>query len=673
MSAYGIAGLVDGFFKGREIKDAKQDRKDNKKRQEKLDEFYAAEQGRIAERHGWNRDQNGRVTSDWERARADDDAQRRAGQEAIDATDAAIAQDNQPQDQGAPPPAGAATSGPVAGVAANLGIPMGAAPDRFAERMPTPEALMERFFDPNSLGAVPVKAASEPPPAGGVAAQPTNTNAPSAPMAAPEPEFIVLPPQSRAIEDELAASGNVGPRYIPNPRYQPPASPQGDGADQTPDRAHVFGQGLGGDIAEVGKRTLSGFGAVAGNAMESIPDTLRPVSQALDTATRYVTGTNTVEDRARTSGQNVQGIYDDPAKRAQAVEFMKARERGENPQSIVPGFAVKGSPHPGPAPAGAPRPANQPEAMGIGPRISNVPDSAPAATKELSAVADDAMAAISTPSIQAAAKAVAKEEPLGAAGKRPITEKQRNRAAESYMDHYMKEGAPIYVKELLRQGKTDAAIAFQKFLDEKTTQKGIQHWARAAFAATVGDFDAFADEIFEGQNTAGYWGDSITIDKDKSGFTKDDEGNITGAKLTMVDGTTGNTFEQVFNSPADLVNAGMYFASPEVQFENAQKQVEAAREANLGAVNEAKADAKDTGKAELDILTVAKKLLESANEIGAPARMGPDGKPLPPMTLDEAIQMIIDGKQKVKGAMSGGGTTQGPLGALPGPPVLHRP
>lgn len=197
--------------------------------------------------------------------------------------------------------------------------------------------------------------------------------------------------------------------------------------------------------------------------------------------------------------------------------------------------------------------------------------------------------------------------------------------------------------------------------------------ARAAFAATVGDFDAFADEIFEGQNTAGYWGDSITIDKDKSGFTKDDEGNITGAKLTMVDGTTGNTFEQVFNSPADLVNAGMYFASPEVQFENAQKQVEAAREANLGAVNEAKADAKDTGKAELDILTVAKKLLESANEIGAPARMGPDGKPLPPMTLDEAIQMIIDGKQKVKGAMSGGGTTQGPLGALPGPPVLHRP
>ncbi|MDP2047554.1 MAG: hypothetical protein Q8K33_01490 [Cypionkella sp.] len=614
MSAiYGISGLVDGFINGRNVRNSWADRKDDKARQKRMDDLTFTQDARSAEEHKRRMKVYDENASDWERGRADNDRVREIydqgkadyEKQQADASSGAM---------GATPDTSVSTSGaqgvpdPVAGVAANLGIPMGATQDRFAESMPTPEALLQKYaadptpvrsdraeagnLDPRQKIAVRADAAGG---AGGMAGA-----SGVVPMGAMEPEFIVAPPQSRAIEDELAASGNVGPRYIPNPRYQPPAPaaaaapqpfqrnppggdprrqsagptlPQGYGVDMAPDRAHVFGQSVGGDAAEIGKRTLSGFGAVAENAAEAIPGALRPVSQALDTATRYATGTNTMEDRARDSGQNVQGIYDDPAKRAQAVEFMKARERGENPESIVPGFAVKKSAAPVPAPAGTSRPVPM-EGVGVGPRVGKA---SPAPDSSVVKAADEALASTSPATQEALQAAAVKAGPLGIKPTEKAGAEHAKKFAQSFEDYYLQNVAPKVMEEYIRQGDIQKATGFQEFLDRKETRAGMENWVKAAHAVTLGDYDTFAENMLEAYNRLDYFPDGTTIVKEQSGIVYGKDGKASGARVTFKDEASGDTWEKVYGSVDDMVKEGMTLLAPEMAFEHYAAQNEASK------------------------------------------------------------------------------------------------
>lgn len=703
MSAYGIAGLVDGFFKGREIRHGWEDRKDAKKRQEKMDGFYEAEQGRVAERHGWARDQYGRSVSDYERGRADDDAARKAYQDAIDATEASLADGQQPADvttstMGAPPP-----PGPTEQAASNLPAAIDATTRRSAAA-----DQFDRYFDPNDLGAAPRvadgaqagprRADPTPQDTRGPAIQEMRDNVASAPprtiedmraqaiaearasqdMGAPQPAGTqAVPPMNMPDNPRLLTEG-PGPggggmtqlydqgilprRYVGDPparqeRAEQAADPEreaimdrfrGDLEDRIardqPNYNHEWGKGgLVPDAREAANRAGAALGAIprtAGGVIRDAADTATVINNGLNRAVNPIV-------KYATGGED-------------GYEFPMAPVRGRAP-SAPPAAPTASTPAPATAPAS---PASAPPPAATGPRISNVPASAPAATKQLAAVADQAMGEASTPAVQAAAAAVARDEPaLGAPGNRPYSEKQRQKASKAFVDRYLEVGAPIVIKEYLRTGQIDKAMKFQEFLDTKATKKGIEHWSRAAFAATVGDFETFADEIIEGQNVAGYFGDTVKIDKSKSGFTKDDEGNIIGAKLIMVDEKTGTSFEQVFDSPADLVNAGMYFASPEVQFEMAQKQVEAARETALGA---AKAGAESQEKMAKLILEQTNKIIENSKGLdGVPTKTQEQAE----MEAEDVVRRLFSGAPRRAEA--------DPLAeegaAPPGPPVLRRP
>lgn len=713
MSAYGIAGLVDGFFKGREIRHGWEDRKDQKKRQAKLDEYTAAEQARAAERHDWARGQNNRVVSEWERQREDDDAYRRASQEALDATEASFADGQAPVDvttstMGAPP-----RPGPTTDAAARLPQAIDATTRRSAAA-----DQFERYFDPSDLGAAP--RATDAAPAGPRRADPTPTDTRGPAIQEARENVASAPPRPLTIEDlraqaiaearamqdlrapspaRVAGNPAVPPMNMPdNPRLQTEGPGPGGGmqdlydqgilprryvedqlarqdqaaqpdsmagfdrdqmtrdmqerlARDQPNYNHDWGKGgLGPDAREAANR--------ASAAVESVPGIVGGVVRdAADTATVINNGLNRAVNPV--------------------VKYVTGGEDGyEFPMAPIRG---RGAPAAAAPPAAAPTPAQDaaaaPPALGApprpqagGPRISNVPPNAPEATKQLAAVADQAMGEASTPAVQAAAAAVARDVPaLGAAGNRPYSEKTRERASTAFMDRYMEVGAPIVIKEFLRRGEIDKAQKFQEFLDQSETKKGMKNWARASFAASVGDFDSFATEIMEGYNRLDYFGDDTTIVTDKSGFT-DAEGNITkdnasiaGAKIVFRDEKTGRTFEQVYDSPEDIVTMGVTLLAPEEAFEYWMQKTEAAREAALGA---AKAAQESEGKMAKDIRDLTDKIVEASKDIGGVAQISrAEARAMAKAEIEAGIGDIAE--PDPLGAPEGA--------ARPGPPVLRRP
>lgn len=708
MSAYGIAGLVDGFFKGREIRHGWEDRKEQKKRQAILDGYTAAEQARIAERHGWARDQYGRLVADYERARADDQAWRDANQAAIDATEQSLGA-VRPTDEVAASTKSQQTPAPDQITNAESMLP--AAIDAVTRRSAAADQFA-RFFDPNDLGAAPRVADGVP--AGPRRADPTPEAATQTPAPAPKtiedvraqaiaearagrqmpagqtnsagtqavpamnmpdnPQLLTQGPGPGGGMQDLYDRGILPRRYIGDPparNEQPaPSDPRRDAimeqfrsdlaktvAQGQPDYEHDWGKkGLAADAREAVNRASAVLGAIpqsASNLVRDAADTATVINNGLNRAVnpvvKYVTG-------------GADG-FEFPMAPIRGRAPSQAPDRAAAPQAADAPPARVGNPAP---PTGAPA-SQAPPALGAGPRVSNVPPGAPEQTKQLAAVADEAMQAASTPAVESTAAAVAQDGPgLGAAGNRPYSEKQRERASASFIERYMEVGAPIVIKEYLRRGEIDKAQKFQEFLERNETKAGIKNWARATFAASVGDFDSFASEIMEGYNRLDYFGDDTTIVTSESGFT-DADGNITkdnsrisGAKIVFKDERTGKTFEQTYDSPEDIVTMGVTLLAPEEAFEYWMRKTEEARDAALGAAGKANESEAATAK---EIRSLTDSIVEGSKDISG----------VPTITRAEARRQA---KAEIY-AGTGNIEESDPLaadGATPaGLPILRRP
>lgn len=698
MSAgYGIASFVDGFFKGRDIRHGWEDRKDNKERQKKLDEIQFAQERRAQEAFDWDMGTR-------KRTRADEDAMRTAQEAALDAT-------RESMDAPATEPLGAtpntataalppATAGSppahVLEIANNLAMDKaiaGGSTTKSTKNQPAPTVAR-----PQDTATMPVDPRLAVPP-GGMPANPNSFPDMNAALGAIGADAVgyrqgqvdprlagaagmvggVGPQQGKTVADPISGKPVVIPsapqgQIVPpmpmpqNPRlvtsgpgptgagmeelYQMGAIPRRfeTGTPQTqqaapvslePDYTRNFGErgGFVGDVAEGGKRAIQLARNIGPKLIE-----------------------NATPDRAIA---NAVKPYVMPAANAVSEYVFGATIPGmEAPQGADPRVDMPPSGMPA-----APQPASP---TGAGPRIANLPNGAPAAPANTipaaassvaanlppaeRALANEAMAglaAANSPAIQKTAETA----PLGATpsvgkdGKpKPITEAQRTRAADAFIEQYMKVGAPMVVEEMLRQGKLDQAKGFMDWIETTSTKAAMKDWSRAAFAATVGDFDSFAEHTISAYNRLDYFPDGTTIVKDQSGFTRDRDGNINGAKITFRDEETGNTFDQVFEGPDDLIRMGTTLLAPEMAYQAYVAQEEARKVAALGA--QEKAD----GKAEKDqgrIDDIAAAIFKES--------IGLDGKPT--ISYQEALrqaQEAVSGKPE-------GAAAEGEV------PMVYRP
>lgn len=637
MVGYALSGLVDGFFRGREVKHAWEDRKLDRERQTRLDAMEA-------ERHAAIMGRYGREAADWDRANRLRQAETDANAAAWAATEEAWAADaagvqttagaaagagDSAAPPAAPPPLGLRDGAPAPGsrfstmmdrtspageLAARAEAEAGktvrrptdaplsrpdmgrdpeqpaAAADMPARPDPREESLRDAVFGlgQDAVGYGQARVDPRLARAVGLGLMPPAAGAPSgdgrtAPAAGPRrlPDgTTVIPAPSPAIADELYQQGPVGARFLP-PAAGAPTQGAAAGAAATAGRTvYVPGQGN----VQISEPSRDEIDAKAADARAASGAQWRGVVQAI--AAPIISVGDAINGNPNL-GPNGMGL----------AAATPARHRPDE-------MAARAANAPRPA---APQldPANPVPPM----RAAAAKGASPEEARAAAAGAEAINSAVSAPTSDAARTAVVE---AGVKPGREITEAQYERASKSFMDRYLEVGAPMMVEHYLKNGQTDKAVAFMAFIDSVQARENMKDWGVAAAAIAVGNVDKAADTILTAMERMDYFDDGTEVVRDQSGVIRDKDGNATGMKLTFRDTKTGTTFEQTFENMDDAISLGMTLMDPALAFEKMEAQAEAQRAAAIGLQEKAITAAQEQRKQVIDfaktILTESKGL-----------------------------------------------------------------
>ncbi|UFM64250.1 hypothetical protein LOS78_01885 [Paracoccus sp. MA] len=311
-------------------------------------------------------------------------------------------------------------------------------------------------------------------------------------------------------------------------------------------------------------------------------------------------------------------------------------------------------------PAKAPAPKHAPAAAG-----DAASESAKATSDSAARVMDEVT---KSPAMKAATEAVPAAV-LGVSKSRPMTQPQREKAAKTYMESYRENGAPLVIRELMRQGRLADAQNFDKWVKDSRAQEGMTAWGRGIFAALQGDSDGAADAFMDAYNASGYFDDGMDVVKEKSALIKDEAGEVVGVTLTMRDQATGREFTQT-DSIDGFIQKAAWITSPEKAFEASQARLQAQQEALLKADEQRQKVANDlittnyakTVDLARDMFAKSQAAAKEARE--AAMLTGADADVPPPMTWDEAMA------EAQRLMTEGPSSAEDPAAAIP--PVVAR-
>lgn len=321
------------------------------------------------------------------------------------------------------------------------------------------------------------------------------------------------------------------------------------------------------------------------------------------------------------------------------IRRMMDRNAGKTTPDLpmpAPKAAAASSAAPAPqASQGAARPANMP--LGVAPSAppSNIPIKAFAKPSDKAASATTAATLEQGASPAAKAATTTATQAMGVKpGQRTITDAQYQRGATAWSERYLEVGAPVYFEALVREGEFDKAKAFQEWMQTAETNRAMKDIGTSVTAFLLGDADKGAAHMVKAFNNLGYYPDGTTVEK--SQFTKGKDGEINGLVITMKDGRSGHTFEQVFNGGVDdLVSSLLPAMMPEQAFEHVFAMRDAAQKSAMGAIERSDKLAKDQAEEDKSVLKAAQDLVKDS--------MGQ-------ITLEDAIDQVLSAKDKVSAA-----------------------
>ncbi len=154
---------------------------------------------------------------------------------------------------------------------------------------------------------------------------------------------------------------------------------------------------------------------------------------------------------------------------------------------------------------------------------------------------------------------------------------QAERGQGSVMDYFMRDAAPKIGETFLAQGNIEKAEAWNQWISDSQTRRGMEHWASALRAAQMGDNKGFVDAITQAYNSPGYADDVLSV---KSHRIND------GGSITMIFERDGEEFEQTFENTEDLQQMAIGLLSPNNAFEITRAQAQSAAEARSKAAQE---------------------------------------------------------------------------------------
>lgn len=615
---YGVSGFVDGYFKGRAMKNSWEDRKIEQKRNERIDQIRDDENRRNEERHDMYGQDHKRIMrikdqsiSDWDRQRENDDYFRKLNEDAWKMS----------QQE----PVEVAASAPMTVRGSTSDISLDGQPP---QRASNAAIYAEKY----GFGAKPATTAQ--------------------PAALPEPKAR---PQSRefGIEQymqEMGAdavgygAGQVDPRLAAQAGYAQdgskrtpyPSGPEGARAQRTREGISDYYQ----DAIKKRSPMSQDIRALGANMAEQVTNTginaLNKINEPFRAASEYVTGRDLI-------GGPMQRV--DVDRNGSGEDLLSPYAKAMSAENATKGSGAQA------------QPAGKTE---YGPRVGQ-------ASKTPQAEAQAGQAASMVAGQSAPADKDAAEAGLAGMGVKPeqktISDGQYDRGSRAALDRYMEVGAPMVLEGLIRRGEFDKAKGFSEWMQSEDTKAGMKDWTIAAAAATLGDFDKFSQHVVKAYNRAGYFSDGMTVNESKSGFTKDDQGNIAGARLVFTD-TEGNEFEQVYDSPQALVKMGVTLLAPENAFEYYWKEQEAKQSGEMGALKEAAKEDRST------IKSVAIELFNSDQKT-LTRPLDAEGNPIPPMTMDQAFEKAEQLAERLRSG--GGGGQQVTAQPNSAPQIMYRP
>lgn len=154
---------------------------------------------------------------------------------------------------------------------------------------------------------------------------------------------------------------------------------------------------------------------------------------------------------------------------------------------------------------------------------------------------------------------------------------QAERGMGSVMDYFMRDAAPKIGETFLAQGNIEKAEAWNQWISDSQTRRGMEHWASALRAAQMGDTKGFVDSITQAYNSPGYADDGVNVKSHRV----NDSGSI-----TMVFERDGEEFEQTFEGTEDLQQMAIGLLSPNNAFEITRAQAQSAAEARAKAAQD---------------------------------------------------------------------------------------
>lgn len=510
MAGQAVSSFVDGFFRGRDWRDAKEDRRLNRERQTRLDGMDAeAHNARMREYDVRLQDANlslaekqrlidlrNQATAEWQRLNSET-----PGMGLPQAP-------GMPADPASMPSSGAGpsvmTQPPAMGVQEEPAVML---------QRPVPVTTTELGVSQNVQPGV----ASNSQGGQAVPARPMPRN----------PDLALNGPGAGGGMRDLYEIGALPRRYQEGIAAGPnsPAAPQESPSSPNLDRARSVQSGVGGFIGDVGAAGIDAVTDAAALAMRGGSNILNYGVGVPLSAVSPELGAAVMDSADR--------IYN----KADELALTGQREQGQ--------------------PAQAPAP----EASQIAPNT-------PPAEVAPQAVRDAEQTAATAPASQegaAASVAVAAEvaEALGLRPNESVTPAQIDRAGAAYEQQYRADVVPRMVDFYMRNGMFEEANAFIEVVESVNGQMAMRELGKATFAATIGDFDGAANGMLSAFKAYGIVDPGMTIDEEKTGVTKDERGRPIGGKIVMVDPRTGNTFEQSFDSIDEFMTYGHMMLQPQ--------------------------------------------------------------------------------------------------------------
>ncbi len=648
MAGLALGAFTDGLFRGVEARHGWEDRKASKARQKRLDEITDAQERRAQEAHDARMGIYGREATEWSEQRAQEARLRAAARRSVELTQGAGVMPQVDPSLSVPQPQGASApraSTAVAPETAAEGVALGLGIDPRELRRSRAAEMMQQTMPVQSLGAaVPATAG------------PQTAPGPRRPEAGGE-TFVEAPRRiARTHEEKLAIiraakEGRLVPSAAALAAAEDANRRTGLGVTyddwREMDRTARSQAGL--PVSEIGgqlhfDRFSAGLGAKDSlpNQMAAAP--LKAADRVAGAAAAAASGVNGALWDAASGAVRVIGTEGDKPL-ADAMEG-----RAEKSYDMAKTLYRRGLMGTGAAQTAA---TEAPAAAPVAPP-PNIPVKAFAKPEEKAASASTAA------TMEQAASPAAKEATTAATkamgvreGQRTISEAQYARGAKSFADRYLEIGAPVYFEALIKEGEFDKAKAFQEWMQTAETNRAMKDIGTSVTAFLLGDADKGAAHMVEAFNNLGYYPDGTTVEK--SQFTKGKDGEINGLVITMKDGKSGHTFEQVFTGGVnDLLSSLLPAMMPEQAFEHVFNMASEAQKGAMGAIERSDKKAEAQAKADESILKAAQDLVK-------------DSMPPGSMTLDQAINQVLAARDSVSAARATAGA------AADGPTWIHRP